>query len=196
MLSGGEFGISLVDPNKTIRGWDAPNPIGTIVKITRCQDVELGMQYLVETVGRKRFQIEKIISPSLKLPENYDPYTEEGHKKILDLNEETGNKNKMYISAEVSIIPEIEESIALDKWKSIVELWKSKIIYQALPQIVNPFELDQVLNQYCLTELPTVNHIYSLATLGIKNPYELQPILEASTIDELYLQTEKLFSVK
>ncbi len=196
ILSEREFGICLIDLDKTIRGWDAPKSIGTMVKITKCQDVELGMQYLVETVGRKKFKIEKIIPPSLELPANYDPYTEEGHRKILELNEKSGTHDKMYVSAKVSILPEIEESVSIEKWEKIVELWKSRIIYQALPQIVNPFELDQVLTQYCLTDLPTVNNIYSLATLGIKNPHELQPILEANSLSELYLRTEKLFSVK
>ena len=34
------------------------------------------------------------------------------------------------------MIPEIDESISLEKWQNIIELWKKKIIQQALPQVV------------------------------------------------------------
>jgi hypothetical protein len=37
----------------------------------------------------------------------------------------------MYIQAEVEMIPEIDENITLEKWESLIELWKKKIIKQA-----------------------------------------------------------------
>ena len=39
----------------------------------------------------------------------------------------------MYIQAEVEMIPEIDENISLVRWKALIELWKNKIIHQALP---------------------------------------------------------------
>ena len=92
----------------------------------------------------------------------------------------------MYIQAEVEMIPEIDENISFERWQKLVELWKKKIITQALPQIVEPHSLDHVLEQYYLnTETPTIDYIYSLSAIGAKDPNELQPILEATTMDEL-----------
>ena len=103
----------------------------------------------------------------------------------------------MYIQAEVEMIPEIDENISLIKWNELVELWKKKIIHQALPQTVDSHALDHVLEQYYLTsDMPTIDYIYSLAALGAKDPNELQPLLEADTIDILIEKTKELLTVK
>jgi hypothetical protein len=103
----------------------------------------------------------------------------------------------MYIQAEVEMIPEIDENISLIKWNGLIELWKKKIIHQALPQIVESHALDHVLEQYYLTsDTPTIDYIYSLAALGAKDPSELQPLLEADTIDDLIKTTKELLTVK
>lgn len=87
------------------------------------------------------------------------------------MHEKIGTEEKMYIQAEVEMIPEIDESISLEKWKMLVELWKKKIIKQALPQIVDSHSLDHVLEQYYLnTETPTIDYIYSLSAIGVKAP--------------------------
>ena len=194
MLLDGKFGICLVDSGKKLEGWSAPHQIGTIVKITKCEDLEMGSQFLVDTVGQYRFKINKIISPSLKKPEDYDPYTQGGHRKIWDLHEKSGIEKKMYISAEVEFIPEIEESVPTEKWKNLLGLWKSKVSGQKMPEMINPIELEQIIEQYSLTEIPTVDHIYSIAVLGANDPFELQPVLEALTMDDLFLRVRKLLA--
>ena len=106
-------------------------------------------------------------------------------------------QEKMYIRAEVEMIPEIDENISLIRWKALIELWKNKIIHQALPQIVDSHALDHVLEQYYLnSDTPTIDYIYSLAALGAKDPNELQPLLEAPTIDDLIEKTKELLTVK
>ena len=103
---------------------------------------------------------------------------------------------KMYIQAEVEMIPEIDENISLNQWQKLVGLWKKKIITQALPQIVEPHALDHVLEQYYLsTDTPTIDYVYSLSALGAKNPYELQPILEATTMNNLIQKVEELLTI-
>ena len=63
---------------------------------------------------------------------------------------------------------------------------RKKTISQALPQKVEPAALDQVLTQYYLkTDTPTIDYVYSLAALGAHDPNDLQPILEANTMEEL-----------
>ncbi|MCV0372948.1 MAG: LON peptidase substrate-binding domain-containing protein [Nitrosarchaeum sp.] len=198
MLGDGQFGVCLIDQNNSVNGWNAPKSIGTIAKITKCEDIGLdGLQLHIETVGRNKFQINKIIPPSLAPPENYDPYSAEGHNVISELHEKYDPSEKMYIQAEVKLIPEIDDDISLEKWEKLVSLWKKKIVTQALPQIVEPHSLDHVLEKYYLiTDMPTIDYVYSLAALGAKDPNDLQPILESNTIDELLYNVEKLMTVK
>ena len=198
MLGDGQFGVCLIDENNSVNGWDSPKTVGTIAKISKCEDVELdGLQLHIETIGRNSFKIKKIIPPSIPQPENYDPLSVEGHQEISNIHEKVGTEEKMYIQAEVELIPEIDENISFEKWKRLVELWKKKIITQSLPQVVEPHSLDHVLEQYYLiTETPTIDYIYSLSAIGAKDPNELQPILEATTMDELIKNVEELLTVK
>ena len=193
MIGDGQFGVCLLDENNTVSGWNSPKLVGTIAKITKCEDIEMdGLQLHIETIGRNSFKIKKIITD-----ENYDPLSVEGHQEISEIHEKIGTEEKMYIQAEVEMIPEIDENITLGKWERLVELWKKKIVMQALPQVVEPHALDHVLEQYYLTtDTPTVDYIYSLSALGAKDPNELQPILEATTMDELIQKVEELLTVK
>lgn len=198
MVGDGQFGVCLIDEKNSVSGWNSPKLIGTIAKITKCEDVNIdGLQLHIETIGRNSFKIKKIISPSISQPTNYDPLSVEGHQEISDLHEKVGMGKKMYIRAEVEMIPEIDENISLEEWSKLVELWKKKIITQALPQIVEPHALEHVLEQYYLTtETPTIDYVYSLSALGAKDPNELQPILEARTKDELIEKMQQLLTVK
>jgi Lon protease-like protein len=198
MFGDGQFGVCLIDENNSVNGWNSPNLVGTIAKISKCEDVELdGLQLNIETIGRSSFKIKKIIPSSIPQPKNYDPLSMEGHQEISDIHEKVGTEEKMYIQAEVEMIPEIDENISFEKWTRLVELWKKKIITQALPQIVEPHSLDHVLEQYYLnTETPTIDYVYSLSAIGAKDPNELQPILEATTMDVLIEKVEELLTVK
>jgi len=198
MLGDGLFGVCLADSSNKIRGWNGPKMVGTIAKITKCEDVELdGMQLQVETIGRSKFRIKKLFPPSIDLPENYDPYSMEGHQAISDLNEKSQDDEKLYIRAEVELIPEIDESVSLNQWENLIDLWKKKTLSQALPQEIEPGALDQILTQYYLsTDTPTIDYVYSLAALGAQDPNDLQPILEANSMEDLMQEIEKLMTVK
>jgi uncharacterized protein len=197
MIGDGQFGVCLIDENNSVNGWNSPKLVGTIAKISKCEDVNMdGLQLHIETIGRNSFKIKRIIPPSIAQPVNYDPLSVEGHQEISEIHEKIGTEEKMYIQAEVEMIPEIDENISLERWEKLVELWKKKIIKQSLPQIVDSHSLNHVLEQYYLdTDLPTVDYIYSLSAIGAKDPNELQPILEAITMDELIKRVEELFTV-
>ena len=204
MLGDGQFGVCLIDEHNSVNGWNSPKMIGTIAKISKCEDVELdGLQLHIETMGRNSFRIKKIIPPVISQPTNYDPLSVEGHQEVSKIHEEIGTQEKMYIQAEVELIPEIDENVSLIQWKGLIELWKKKIIHQALtsdpsnPQTVDSHALDHVLEQYYLnSDTPTIDYIYSLAALGAKVPNELQPLLEADTIEVLIEKTKELLTVK
>jgi len=142
MLGDGQFGVCLLDENNFVSGWNSPKLIGTIAKITKCKDVELdGLQQNIETLGRNSFKIKKIIPPLISQPANYDPLSVEGHQEISEMHEKVGTGEKMYIQAEVEMIPEIDENISIQQWERLVRLWKQKTITQALPQVVEPHAL-------------------------------------------------------
>ncbi len=198
VLGDGQFGVCLIDEKNSVNGWNSPKLVGTIAKITKCEDIQLdGLQLHIETIGRNSFKIKKIIPPSIPQPANYDPLSVEGHQEISDMQEKVGTEEKMYIQAEVEMIPEIDENILLDQWERLVELWKKKTVTQALPQVVEPHTLEHVLEQYYLTtDTPTIDYIYSLSALGANDPNDLQPILEATIMDDLIQKVEKLLTVK
>jgi len=198
MLGNGQFGVCLLDENNFVNGWNSPKFVGTIAKITKCTDVEIdGLQLNIETIGRNSFKIKKIIPPLIPQPTNYDPLSVEGHQEIFEMHEKVGTGEKMYIQAEVEMIPEIDENISLQQWERLVRMWKQKTITQALPQIVEPHSLDHVLEQYYLTtDTPTIDYIYSLSALGAKDPNELQLILEARNMTDLIHKVEELLTIK
>ncbi len=198
MLGDGQFGVCLIDEKNSVNGWNSPKLVGTIAKITKCEDIQLdGLQLHIETIGRNSFKIKKIIPPAIPQPENYDPLSVEGHQEISEMHEKVGTEEKMYIQAEVEMIPEIDENISIDQWERLVELWKKKVVAQALPQVVEPHTLEHVLEQYYLTtETPSIDYIYSLSALGANDPNDLQPILEATTMDDLIQKVEELLTIK
>lgn len=198
MLGDKQFGVCLIDRNNSLDGWDSPKTIGTIAKISKCKDVELdGSTLHIETIGRSSFKIQRIIPSDIPQPANYDPHSAQGLQDISAIHEKIGTQKKMYIRAQVEMIPEIDENISFTQWEKLIKLWKKKIIHHALPQIVDPHSLDHVLQQYYLdTVTPTVDYIYSLSALGAETPNELQPILEAATMDELIHQVEMLMTIQ
>jgi len=198
VLGDGQFGVCLIDEKNSVNGWNSPKLVGTIAKITKCEDIQLdGLQLHIETIGRNSFKIKKIIPPSIPQPVNYDPLSVEGHQEMSEMHEKVGTEEKMYIQAEVEMIPEIDENISLDYWERLVELWKKKTVTQALPQVVEPHALDHVLEQYYLTtDTPTIDYIYSLSALGANDPNDLQLILEATTMNDLIQKVEELLTIK
>ena len=194
MLSTGLFGVCLYDKSKILRGWEAPHSVGTIAKITKCQDIDITGQHLyIETTGRSKFRIKDIIPPSISRPINYDPFSTSGLQRVAQLHEKSGTERKMYIRAEVEIINEIDEKVPLEKWQQLVELWKQKIIAQAYPKKVLLSDLEMMLRHYDLmTETPTVDYIYSLCALGASSPNDLQLILEANSLEDLIPRVEDL----
>ena len=195
MLGDRQFGACLIDPATRVSGWDAPRPVGTIAKITQCKDVGMdGMQLHIETTGRNPFRIKEIIEPAVPQPADYDPLSPDGHAKFSAAYAKTDMQKRMYIQAVIETIPEIDEGVSLATWEGLVELWKKKVISQALPQTVEPHALDHVLQQYYLATdtPPSTDYVYSLAALGAKDPGELQPLLEATTADELVRKVEDL----
>lgn len=195
MLGDGLFGVCLKGQGN-VAGWQSPCSVGTITRIVRCKDTNLdGLNMRIDTVGRSRFHIQKIIPPSVELYPEYDPDTLEGHEKFFDIYK-SSKPGKPYIQASVDIIPDIDQSISEHQWKHMVESWK-KMVQHSSEKWVDFQSLDLLLRQYdMVTDIPTLEYVYALAALGSSGPQDLQPILEARTLDVLVQQVENLLEVK
>lgn len=196
MVGDGQFGVCLVDGGSSVLGWEAPRLVGTMTKITGCRDVGMdGLQLHIDTVGRNPFRIKDIIPPEIPLPVEYDPLSAEGHAAVASLYEAGGSAGKMYIRAEVEMVPEVDGDIPLARWEGLVGLWKRRAAARALPRTVEPRDLDAMLRHYYLvTDSPTPDYLYSLCALGAGAPAELQPLLEARDIEELLMRAEGLLA--
>ena len=194
MLEGKEFGICLVHDSATLSNWQAPYNIGTIAKIIDCKDVDSTSGHLFLNVrGHRKFRIIHLVPPSLQKVDKYDPFTLDGAKTIEQLHLDDGVEKKMYIQAEIEMISEIDESISLDDWEHLVDLWKNKIKKSTGDSELTSHQLDHVLEQYYLkTETPTMEYIHSLCALASKTPLDLQPILECTNLDQLLQRSIKL----
>jgi len=194
MLGGKEFGICLGHNSATLSNWQAPYDIGTVAKIIDCKDVDSTSGHLFLNVrGHRKFRIIRLIPPSLKKTENYDPFTVDGTKTIEQLHYADGVEKKMYIQAEIEVISEIDESISLVDWENLVNLWKNKIKKNTGNPELTSHQLDHVLEQYYLkTETPTMEYIHSLCALASDTPLDLQPILECTNMEQLLERSIKL----
>ena len=194
MMSDKEFGVCLSHKDMTVANWEAPYNIGTIAKISECKDVDSTSGHLIiNSSGRSKFRILRMIPPVFEQPYDYDPISTEGKEKIASLHEKSGFDKKMYIQAEVELINEIEEPITLQDWEHLIEMWKKKTAFHALPKTITSHELDHLLEHYDLkTETPTVDYVYSLCALGATSAQELQPILETNSLEQLLERCEDL----
>ena len=194
MLGEKEFGVCLGHDSATLSNWQAPYDIGTLAKIVDCKDVDSTSGHLFVNVrGHMKFRIIRLISPSLKKIDDYDPFTVQGTKTIEQLHHDDGIEKKMYIQAEIEMISEIDESISLSDWENLVDLWKNKIKKTNGNSDLTSHQLDHVLEQYYLkTETPTMEYVHSLCALSSQTPLDLQPILECTNLEQLLQRTTKL----
>ena len=194
MIGNKEFGVCLGHDSATLSHWQAPYNIGTLAKIIDCKDVDSTSGHLFVNVrGRRKFRIIRLISPSLKKNDDYDPFTVDGTKNIEQLHHDDGIEKKMYIQAEIEMISEIDESIPLNDWENLVDLWKNKIKKTNANSNLTSHQLDHVLEQYYLkTETPTMEYVHSLCALASQSPLDLQPILECTNLEQLLQRTTKL----
>jgi len=194
MIGDKEFGICLGHDSATVSNWQAPHNIGTIAKIVECKDVDSTSGHLFLNVrGHRKFRIVRLIPPSLKKLDGYDPFTVHGTRTVEQLHHNDGVSKKMYIQAEIEMISDIDESISLVDWENLVDKWKNKIKKTAGNTELTSHQLDHVLEQYYLkTETPTMEYVYSLCALASQTPLDLQPILECTNMEQLIERSTKL----
>ena len=93
--------------------------------------------YILKLLGRNSFKIKKNNFSINFTTRNYDPFQLKDINKYLICMRKLELKKKCTFKLEVEMIPEIDESISLEKWQKLVELWKKKIVNKHYLKLLN-----------------------------------------------------------
>jgi Lon protease-like protein len=178
------FAISTVNPDKKVGGWDGPNNVGTLVYVTKCEDLDLtGTNYYIEIVGKERIEIIDLIKPQLDKPIIYNPPHNPSMKTMLS---KAGGGN-LYFQARVKKLPKIEGQTSSSQWNAIVTKLEERIRDAAKRMGVSFDDFDGFVKHNELDiDGGSVMDLYNISSMCSLSVETQQAILEASTIDEIY----------
>ena len=178
------FAICTINPSNQVGGWEAPNNIGTLVYVTKCEDLDLtGTNYYIEILGKERIEIINLIKPKLDKPVIYNP----PHSPSMTTMLSEAGGGSLYFEAQVSKLPKIEGEISPEQWNSIITKLEGRIKDAARRMGVSFDDFDEFIKYNELDinggSVKDLYNISSMFSLSIKTQ---QAILESSTIDEIY----------
>ena len=183
MSSNRLFGINVIDGQKTEGGWASPVKTGTLVYIIKCEDLDLtGSNYYIEILGKKRFNIDNLISPGLDKPAEYFPPEMPSMQTMM---KQTSGE-PLYFQAEVTYLDEIKGNIDLKDWNFMLGKLELRIIEVASKMGIE-FEnfTDFVVSSGLKLESATVQDLYTLATMCSLSLETQQNILEAKSSNKI-----------
>ena len=173
------FGINVIDGQETEGGWARPVKTGTLVYIIKCEDLDLtGSNYYIEILGKKRFNIDKLISSGLDKPAEYFPPDMPSMQTMM---KQTSGE-PLYFQAEVTYLDEIKGNIDLKDWNFMLGKLELRIIEVASKMGIE-FEnfTDFVVSSGLKLESATVQDLYTLASMCSLSLEAQQNILEAKS---------------
>ncbi len=178
------FAISTVNPEKKVGGWEGPNNVGTLVYVTKCEDLDLtGTNYYIEIVGKERIEIIDLIKPQLDKPIIYNPPHNPSMKTMLS---KAGGGN-LYFQARVKKLPKIEGQTSSSQWNAIVTKLEERIRDAAKRMGVSFDDFDGFVKHNELDiDGGSVMDLYNISSMCSLSVETQQAILEASTIEEIY----------
>ena len=183
MSSNRLFGINVIDGQKTEGGWARPVKTGTLVYIIKCEDLDLtGSNYYIEILGKKRFNIDNLISPGLDKPAEYFPPDMPSMQTMM---KQTSGE-PLYFQAEVTYLDEIKGNIDLKDWNFMLGKLELRIIEVASKMGIE-FEnfTDFVVSSGLKLESATVQDLYTLASMCSLSLETQQNILEAKSSNKI-----------
>jgi Lon protease-like protein len=177
-----KFGICKTNNEVQETGWDGPVDIGTIAYILKCEDLDLtGTSYYIELMGKERFEIKKLIQPSLPKPLSYNPPEKPSMQAML--NETSGKP--LYFQAEIEYLPELEGSIDGNKWKLIIGKLEKRIKEAAAKMGIEFKDFTGFIEHNKLGENNgSVQDFYNISSMCGLTLEMQQSILEAKTINQ------------
>lgn len=183
MSSNRLFGINVIDGQETEGGWARPVKTGTLVYIIKCEDLDLtGSNYYIEILGKKRFNIDNLISPGLDKPAEYFPPDMPSMQTMM---KQTSGE-PLYFQAEVTYLDEIKGNIDLKDWNFMLGKLELRIIEVASKMGIE-FEnfTDFVVSSGLKLESATVQDLYTLASMCSLSLETQQNILEAKSSNKI-----------
>jgi len=183
MSSNRLFGINIIDGQETEGGWARPVKTGTLVYIIKCEDLDLtGSNYYIEILGKKRFNIDNLISPGLDKPAEYFPPDMPSMQTMM---KQTSGE-PLYFQAEVTYLDEIKGNIDLKDWNFMLGKLELRIIEVASKMGIE-FEnfTDFVVSSGLKLESATVQDLYTLASMCSLSLETQQNILEAKSSNKI-----------
>ena len=177
------FGINVIDGQNTDGGWASPVKTGTLVYIVKCEDLDLtGSNYYIEILGKKRFVIEKLISPVIDKPADYFPPDMPSMKQML----RKSSGEPLYFQADVNYLDEIQDEVNLKDWKFLLGKLELRIIDIASKMGIE-FEnfTDFIISSGLKLDSANTQDLYTLASM-CSLPLEAQQIiLEANSSNQI-----------
>ena len=183
MSSNRLFGINVIDGQETEGGWARPVKTGTLVYIIKCEDLDLtGSNYYIEILGKKRFNIDNLISPGLDKPAEYFPPDMPSMQTMM---KQTSGE-PLYFQAEVTYLDEIKGNIDLKDWNFMLGKLELRIIEVASKMGIE-FEnfTDFVVSSGLKLKSATVQDLYTLASMCSLSLETQQNILEAKSSNKI-----------
>lgn len=183
MSSNRVFGINIIDGQNTEKGWNCPVKTGTLVYVVKCEDLDLtGSNYYIEILGKKRFTIDNLISPSIEKPTEYFPPDMPSMKQML---KETSGE-PLYFQADVTYLDDLDNSVNIKDWNYILGKLELRIIETANKMGVE-FEnfTDFVISSGLKLESANPQDLYTVASMCSLSLEAQQSILEANSASEI-----------
>jgi len=183
MSSNRMFGIGILDNLKTEKGWGCPVNVGSLVYILKCEDLDFtGSNYYIEIMGKKRFSIDKLISPPLERPDEYFPPNGPSMKQML----KQSSGKPLYFQASVNYLEDVKDSIDTKDWNFLLGKLELRIIDIANKMGIE-FEnfSDFVTSSGLNLENAEIQDLYTIASM-CSLPIEVQQnILESNYSKEI-----------
>ena len=189
MSSNRMFGIGILDNQRTERGWACPVNVGSLVYILKCEDVDFtGSNYYIEIMGKKRFSIDKLISPTLEKPDEYFPPNGPSMKQML----KQSSGKPLYFQASVNYLEGVKGSVDKKDWNFLLGKLELRIIDIANKMGVEFENFSDFLTSSGLNlESAEIHDLYTIASM-CSLPIEVQQnVLEANYSKEIVEILEK-----
>ncbi len=191
LLDEKNFGLVLDDNSTQYNGWNGPRKFGCEVEIIHHETI--GSNHFVEILGKRKFEIQEIISPALppftdELMQDLVP--EEGIypdlETILTKIPEESEYHKLYLAATVEYIEQklVIEDEKLEELKSLL-----KII---ISRIGNNLQIDlEIIDEWVESRIALIfenqdNLLYNIAAMTVAQLDNKYQILIAEDSEEIY----------
>jgi len=177
------FGINIIDGQRTKGGWACPVKTGTLVYIVKCEDLDLtGSNYYIEILGKKRFTINKLISPKIDKPAEYFPPDMPSMQTMMKKT----SGEPLYFQANASYLDEIDDDVNLKDWNFMLGKLELRIVEVANKMGIEFENFNDFIQSSGLNfESATVQDLYTLASMCSLSLETQQNVLEAKSSNEI-----------